>query len=120
MKWIASDDEVKSQIPETDRSAKVVKFFEIEPQPSSNLGLIWNAETNSLIVCRRTEQEVPANITQRIVLSLVSAVFDPLGICSPFTIRMRFTPQPNQTSINQLDRTLRQCPSGTSGYCRPF
>ena len=31
-----------------------------------------------------------AKITQRIVLSFVLAVFDTLGICSPFTIRMRF------------------------------
>ena len=29
-KWITSDDEVKSQIPETDRSTKVVKTFEAE------------------------------------------------------------------------------------------
>ena len=89
-KWITSDDEVKSQIPETDRSTKVVKTFEAEPQSSSILGLNWNLDTDSLIVCRETEQEVPAQITQRIVLSFVSAVFDPLGICSPFTIRMRF------------------------------
>ena len=89
-KWITSDDEVKSQIPETDRSTKVVKTFEAEPRSSSILGLNWNVDTDSLIVCRGTEQEVPAKITQRIVLSFVSAVFDPLGICSPFTIRMRF------------------------------
>ena len=38
-KWIASDEEVKSQIPETDRSTKVVKTFEAEPQSSSILGL---------------------------------------------------------------------------------
>ena len=47
-------------------------------------------ETGSLIVCRGTEQEVPAKITQRIVISFVSAVFETLGIRSPFTIRMRF------------------------------
>ena len=89
-KWITSDEEVKSHIPETDRSKKVVKTFEAEPQSSSILGLNWNMDTDSLLVCRGTEQEVPAKITQRIVLSFVSAVFDPLGICSPFTIRMRF------------------------------
>ena len=85
-KWITSDDEVKSQIPETDRSTKVVKTFETEAQSPSILGLNWNVNTDSLIVCCGTEQEVPAKITQRIVLSFVSAVFDPLGICSPFTI----------------------------------
>ena len=89
-KWITSDEEVKSQIPETDRSTKIVKTFEAEPQSSSILGLNWNVDTYSLIVCRGTEQDVPAKITQRIVLSFVSAVFDPLGICSLFTIRMRF------------------------------
>ena len=83
-KWITMDDEVKSQIPETDRSTKVVKTFEAEPQSSSILGLNWIVDTDSLIVCRGTEQEVPAKI------SFVSAVFDPCGICSPFTIRMRF------------------------------
>ena len=89
-KWITSDDEVKSQIPETDRSTKLVKTFKAEPQSSSILEVNWNVDTNSLIVFRGTEQEVPAKLTQRIVLSFVSAVFDPLGIRSPFTIRMRF------------------------------
>ena len=89
-KWITSDEEVKSQIPETDRSTKVVKTFEAKPQSSSILGLNLNVDTDSLIVCRGTEQEVRAKITQRIVLPFVSPVFGPLGICSPFTIRMRF------------------------------
>ena len=89
-KRITNDEEVKSHIPETDRSTKVVKTFEAESQSSSTLGRNWNVDTDSPIVCRGTEQEVPAKITQRIVLSVVSAVFDPLGICSPFTIRMRF------------------------------
>ena len=83
-KWVASDEEVKSQIPEADRSTKVVKTSEAEPQSSSILGLNWNVDTDGLIVCRGTEQEVPAKITRRIVLSFVSAVFDPLGLCSPY------------------------------------
>ena len=67
-----------------------MKIWEAESQSSSILELNWNVDTDSLIICRGTEQEVPAKLTQRIVLYFVSAVFDPLGICSPFTIRMRF------------------------------
>ena len=36
-KWKTSDDEIKSQIPETDRSAKILKTFEAEPKSSSIL-----------------------------------------------------------------------------------
>ena len=112
-KWITIDDEVKSQIPETDRSTKVVKTFEAEPQSSSILGLNWNVNTDSLIVCRGTGQEVPAKIAQRIVLSFVSAVFDPLGICSPFKIRMWFLLKSIWAAMGQpwdkkfVGRTLR-------------
>ena len=51
-KWITSHDEVQSHIPETDRSTKVVKIFEAESQSSLILGLNWNVDTDSLIVCR--------------------------------------------------------------------
>ena len=64
-------------------------------------------DTDSLIVFRGTEQEVPAKIPQRIVLSFVSAVFDPLGICSPFTIRMLFLLKSIWAAMGQTwDKTL--------------
>ena len=88
-KWITSDEEVKSEIAEVDRSSKVVKTFEAEPQQSLTLGLNWNLDTDILIVSRGFEPEVPLKLNQRFVLSFVSAKFDPLGICQPFTKRMR-------------------------------
>ena len=67
-----------------------MKASEAKPQPSSSLGLNWNVDTDSLIVCRGTEQEVPEKITQWMVLPFVSTVFDAFGISSSFTIGMLF------------------------------
>ena len=89
-KCITSDEEFKSQIPEAEISTKNVKTFDAKPQSSPILGLKRNLDTESLRVCCGTQQEVPAKITQRIVLSFVSVVFDPFGICSLFKIRIRF------------------------------
>ena len=80
-KMITSDEEVKSQIPEADRLTYVVEICKAKPLSSSILGLNCNVDTDSPIVCRGTEQEIPAKTTQRSVLYFVSAVFDPLGIC---------------------------------------
>ena len=78
-KWITSDDEVKPQIPETDRSTNVVKTFKAEPQLSSIVGLNWNVDTDSLIVCRGTEQEVPAKITPELSYPLSQQCSTHLG-----------------------------------------
>ena len=72
-----------------ERSVALSKTFEAEPLAPSILGLQWNVESDSLEICRRTGKEVLVKVTQRIILSHVSSVFDPLGLFSPFTVRMR-------------------------------
>ena len=49
------------------------------------LGLQWKHSTDSLVVSRGTKPEVKPNVTQRIVLSFVSAVYDPIGLVAPYT-----------------------------------
>ena len=88
-KWICNSEKVMEEIPSEDRSDALSKTFEAEPLAPSILGLQWNVESDSLEICRGTGKEVPVKITQRIVLSHVSSVFDPLGLFSPFTVRMR-------------------------------
>ena len=56
---------------------------------------------DSLIVFRGIKREVLEKITQRIVLTFVSAVFDPLGICSPLIIGMRFLLKSNWAATGQ-------------------
>ena len=53
------------------------------------LGLQWTVTDNSLQVCRGTNNEVEAPITQRKILSVVSSEFDPIGLIAPFSVHMR-------------------------------
>ena len=53
------------------------------------LGLKWDQSSDSLVVSRGTNKDVPSALTQRAVLSLVAAVFDPIGLVEPFTVRAR-------------------------------
>ena len=88
-KWISNWEQTMMSIDQADKSPSCSKTFEAEPTSPSILGLQWNVDADNLEVCRGMQKEIPVKITQRAVLSQVSAVFDPLGIVSPFTIRKR-------------------------------
>ena len=53
------------------------------------LGLQWTVTEDSLQVCKGTNKEVETPITQRKISSLVSSVFDPIGLFAPFSVHMR-------------------------------
>ena len=82
---------VTNAIPEDLRSISNTKQVEVEPtkEGSSVLGLQWTIIDDNLQVCRGTSKEVENPITQRKILSLVSSVFDPLGLFAPFSVHMR-------------------------------
>ena len=90
-KWITNSDLVTNAIPEDLRSISKTKQVEVEPsqEGSSVLGLQWTITDDSLQVCRGTSREVETPITQNKILSLVSSVFDLLGLFAPFSVHMR-------------------------------
>ena len=88
-KWISNCEQTMTSIDQADKSPSSSKTFEAEPTSPSILVLQWNVDADNLEVCRGMQKEIPVKVTQRAVLSYVSAVFDPLGIVTPFTIRMR-------------------------------
>ena len=61
--------------------------------PSANeshvLGLKWNHSSDTLVVSRGTCPDTTKKITQRVVFSLVSAVYDPIGLLAPYTVEAR-------------------------------
>ena len=90
-KWITNSDVVTNAIPEDLRSISDTTQVEVEPskESSSVLWLQWTITDDSLQVCRGTSKKVETSITQRKILSLVSSVFDPLGLFAPFSVHMR-------------------------------
>ena len=86
-KWISNNDAVTKAIPEDLKSISNTKQVEVEPnsEGSSVLGLQWTVPDDSFQVCRGTNKEIEAPITQRKILSLVSSVFDPIGLFAAFS-----------------------------------
>eukprot|EP00794_Sanderia_malayensis_P002302 gene2302-2651_t len=87
-KFISNDKEVLKSIPEEKRR-KNVKEFEITDQtlPTDKaLGVVWNVEEDHF--CFQVElKEKP--VTRRVMLSLLSTVYDPCGFVSPFILQGR-------------------------------
>ena len=53
------------------------------------LGLKWNHRFDTLVVTLGTNPDLKRPVTQRVVLSLVSAVYDPIGLVAPYTVIAR-------------------------------
>ena len=75
----------KPQLP-TDPTEKVLATDE---ETSHVLGLKWNHSRDTSVVCRGTTPDLNRPITQRVGLSLVSAVNDPIGLVAPYTVTAR-------------------------------
>ena len=49
----------------------------------------WDHTSDTLVVSRGTSCAITKSLTQRLVLSVVSKVFDPIGLVAPFTVGAR-------------------------------
>ena len=65
------------------------KLLAAEDQISHVLGSKWNHRFEVLVVSRGTSPALNRPVTQRVVLSLVSAVYDPIGLVAPYTVTAR-------------------------------
>ena len=74
-----------------NRNKKIicVKVIASDNETSHVLDLKWNHQSDTLVVSWGTGGEQKSLTTQRTVLSLVSAVFDPIGLVDPSTVRAR-------------------------------
>ena len=91
-KWLSDNREVLSTIPESERARSVVTL-DIDYLPTeSALGLKWNVEDDAFVweVDRDTLDQMQGKAaTRRGILSVVSSLFDPLGIIAPYIMKAK-------------------------------
>ena len=75
--------------PNSDTRTTEEKEIPTAEEFSHVLGMKWNHSTDTLVVSRGTSPNTDKNVTQRVVLSLVSTVYDPIGLVAPFTVKAR-------------------------------
>ena len=61
----------------------------VSSKEESMLGIKWDHKNDTLVVIRGTNSTITKSLTQRSVLSLVSNVYDPIGLVAPFTVGAR-------------------------------
>ncbi len=84
-KWISNNRKVLESIPIAER-AKEIKELDLnyEALPTERaLGLFWDVELDMLCF-RRVQRDKP--LTRRGLLSIVSSIYDPLGLICPCTV----------------------------------
>ena len=65
------------------------KVLATDEDTSHVLGLKWNHTSDTLVVSRGTTPDLNRPVPQRVVLSLVSSVYDPIGLVAPYTVTAR-------------------------------
>ena len=87
-KYVSNKEEALDGIPPEDRDGRATeKGLDLaeETRVKKALGVTWNLERDTLGFCVNVRQmEV---VTRRRILSVISSVYDPLGVAGPFVLR---------------------------------
>ena len=91
-KWLSNAPEVLSDVPKDDL-ATGVKDFEPENgehSPHKTLGVAWLPTTDEMVLkCRPDPSPQDGVLTQVNALSQLNSYYDPLGLWSPFFVRLK-------------------------------
>ena len=85
-KWTSNSPEVISKVPYSDRSKKAQERVLDALTDDRALGVCWRVYEDHLsFQIQRMDQP----LTKRGILSMLSSVYDPLGLASPFVLKAR-------------------------------
>ncbi|XP_053402855.1 uncharacterized protein LOC128558076 [Mercenaria mercenaria] len=86
-KWLSNKRDVVESIPESERAPSIMNLSKSDSLPVDRaLGVQWNVEKDELKFKVKVSEKP---ITRRGILSIVSSIFDPLGLVAPVTLRAK-------------------------------
>ena len=87
-KFVSKDPKILQQIDSnSEYQPNDGKQLPTTEESSHVLGLKWNHDSDTLVVSRGTSPETNRTVTQRVVLSPLSAVYDRIGLVAPYTVK---------------------------------
>ena len=89
IKFVSNVPNLADRIDGSPQSTEPKVIAESKEESSHVLGLKWDHKNDTLVAGRGTSSTVTKSLTQRLVLSLVSKVFDPIGLVAQFTVVAR-------------------------------
>ena len=88
-KFVSNVPNHADRIDGSPQSAEPKVIVSCQEDSSHVLGLKWDHTNDTSVVSRGTSCAITKSLTQRLVLSLVSKAFDPIGLVAPFTVGAR-------------------------------
>ena len=89
IKFVSNVPNLAVRTDGSPQSTEPKVFVSCQEDSSHVLGLKWDHTDDTLVVSRGTSCAIIKSLTQRLVLSVVSKVFDPIGLVAPFTVGAR-------------------------------
>ena len=88
-KFVSNVPNLADRIDGSPQSTEPRVIVSCQEDSSHVLGLKWDHTNDTLVVSRGTSCAINKSLTQHLVLSLVSKVFDPIRLVAPFTVGAR-------------------------------
>ena len=88
-KFVSNVPQIANELEPTGEPPFAEKGIPKTEDSSHVLGLKWNHVSDTLVVSRGKNPDTNRTLTQKIILSLVSAVYDPIGLVAPYTVAAR-------------------------------
>ena len=88
-KFVSNVPNLADRFDGSPQSTEPEVIFSSQEDSSHVLGLKWNHTNDTLVVSRGTSCAITNSLTQRLVLSLVSKVLDPIVLVPPFVVGAR-------------------------------